>query len=249
MNLDFMKERHTVRGFDLSRPISDEVLNEVLLATRQAPTAINAQNVSVLVLRDKAAKNYVMEYSKGAGGVQKHIGEAPVLLIFLIDFHKVNQGMKLSGNSLGIQQNINGVLVGATDVGIAIGAATVAAETLGLGTCILGSIRNNDMSDFIKHFNLPPLVFPVCGMTLGYPNAAEQKMGTKPRLPMPTFAHYEKYDTSLYTDFASTVKQYDKALSDWVGQPMSWTDYPNIAYNQARHDHIAKNLKDQGFTF
>ena len=249
MKLDFMKERHTVRGFDLSRPVTDDVLNEVLLATRQAPTAINAQNVSVIVIRDQAAKQYVAEQSRGAGGLQKHISEAPVLILFLMDFYKVDQGMKLTGNTIGIQKNINGIVAGMTDVGIALGAATVAAEALGLGTCIIGSIRNNDMGDFMKHFNLPPLVFPVCAITIGYPSSDQQKIPTKPRLPMSSFAHNEKYDMSIYTNFVQTVNQYDKELSEWAGQPTHWSDYPNIAYSQARHEHVTKNLRDQGFTF
>ena len=249
MNLDFMKERHTVRGFDLSRPVTDNVLNEVLLATRQAPTAINAQNVSVIVVRDQATKQYVAEQSRGARGLQQHISDAPVLLIFLIDFHKVDQGMKLTGTSIGIQKNINGIVTGATDVGIAMGAATVAAEALGLGTCILGSIRNNDMDEFMKHFNLPQLVFPVCAMSIGYPSSDQEKIPTKPRLPMNVFAHNEKYDTSIYTNFVQTVTKYDKELTEWAGQETHWSDYPNLAYSQARHEHIAKNLKDKGFTF
>ncbi|MGL5255320.1 MAG: nitroreductase family protein [Brevinema sp.] len=249
MNLESMKERHTVRQYDVNRPVSDEVLNEVLAATRQAPTAIGAQNVSVIVVKEQESRNYVMEHSRGARGLQQFIGEAPVLLIFLIDFYKVDQGMKLSGNSIAIQQNINGIVTGVTDVGIALGAATVAAEALGLGTCILGSIRNNDMEAFIKYFNIPQYAFPVCAMTIGYPSVEDNKVGTKPRLPMNFFAHNEKYDTSIYANLADVVAKNEKELSEWAGQPLSWVDYPNMAYSQARHEHINKNLKSQGFTF
>ena len=58
--------------------------------------------------------------------------------------------------------------------------AALAAESLGLGICYIGSIRNNTQA-VIELLGLPRLVFPVTGMTLGWP-AAEPLI--RPRLPL-----------------------------------------------------------------
>ena len=50
--------------------------------------------------------------------------------------------------------------MGAHDVGIAMENAVVAAESMGLGTCCIGGIRQASLS-FVKELNLPKYVFPV----------------------------------------------------------------------------------------
>ncbi len=46
--------------------------------------------------------------------------------------------------------------------------SALAAESLGLGICYIGAIRN-DPKQIREFFDLPDLVFPVFGMTLGWP--------------------------------------------------------------------------------
>lgn len=58
---------------------------------------------------------------------QKHIEEAPVFLIFCADFYRTDLASKMEGTTINITDNIDTLIVGATDVGIALGTAVAAA--------------------------------------------------------------------------------------------------------------------------
>lgn len=48
--------------------------------------------------------------------------------------------------------------------------AAIAAESLGLGMCYVGAIRNN-AQQVAELLNLPPLTLAIFGMAIGYPCA------------------------------------------------------------------------------
>lgn len=60
-------------------------------------------------------------------------------------------------------QDIDTLLVGAHEVGIALEAAVVAAESLGLGTVPIGDVRKNAL-EIVHELQLPEYVFPMLGM-------------------------------------------------------------------------------------
>ena len=77
-------------------------------------------------------------------GHQPHIAEAPVFLIFCADYYRIALACKAKGQTLDeVMQDIDTLLVGAHEVGIALEAAIVAAESLGLGTVPIGDVRKN----------------------------------------------------------------------------------------------------------
>ena len=83
--------------------------------------------------------------------------------------------------------------------------ACLAAESLGLGTCYIGGIRNHP-EQIISLLELPPLVFPISGMTLGWPDADPF---IRPRLPVEAVLHWERYDTS---EEEKHLRAYDRAM-------------------------------------
>ena len=70
--------------------------------------------------------------------------------------------------------------------------AVVADESMGLGTCCIGGIRQASLS-FVKELNLPKYVFPVVGLFVGYP---DDDPGVKPRLAKNAIFFEGKYDTT-----------------------------------------------------
>ena len=74
-------------------------------------------------------------------------------------------------------QDIDTLLVGAHEVGIALEAAVVAAESLGLGTVPIGDVRKNAL-EIVHELQLPEYVFPMLGLCIGYP---AEEPGLKPR--------------------------------------------------------------------
>ena len=112
-------------------------------------------------------------------GNQEHIAQAPVFLAWCADLARLDRACELRGYTQ-VTGYVENFLVAAVDAAIAAQTAALAAESLGLGICYIGSIRNNTQA-VIDLLELPRLVFPVTGMTLGWP-AAEPPM--RPRLPL-----------------------------------------------------------------
>ncbi|WP_238595678.1 nitroreductase family protein [Loigolactobacillus backii] len=82
----------------------------------------------------------------------------------------------------------------------------VAAESIGIGSVILGSVLN-DAQQMIQLLELPPLTFPLLGLALGYP---EQDPSEKPRLPERAVHftnHYPRKPVAL-TDYNQQVQAY-----------------------------------------
>ena len=75
------------------------------------------------------------------------------------------------------------------DAGIALSAFIIAAESVGLGCCPISAIRNHaaEVSDVLR---LPEHVFPVAGLTLGWP-LEEQEVSM--RLPLAVTLHHNTF--------------------------------------------------------
>ncbi len=81
-------------------------------------------------------------------------------------------------------------VVALVDTTLAAAYAFAAAEALGLGGVMIGGMRN-DPDVVTDILGLPPLVFPMYGMCLGYPR---EDPGLKPRLPRDLVAFDDRYD-------------------------------------------------------
>ena len=79
---------------------------------------------------------------------------------------------------------------------IAAQNAAIAAESLGLGICYLGTATWM-ASRMIEILDLPKLVVPVTAIVLGYP---DENPPLTDRLPVEGIVHYEKYQDYLPVD-------------------------------------------------
>jgi FMN reductase (NADPH) len=106
-----------------------------------------------------------------------------------------------------VAEHVESFLIAAVDASLAMQNAALAAESLGLGMCYIGAIRNQP-AEVIELLGLPQLVFPVSGMTLGWP-AIEPFI--RPRLPLNAVLHWEAYGTEGEQE---ALAEYDQAMID-----------------------------------
>jgi len=154
-----------------------------------------------------------------------------------------------------VSENVESFLVSAVDVALAMQNATLAAESLGLGMCYIGAIRNHPL-EVIELLSLPELVFPISGMTLGWP-AVEHKI--RPRLPLEAIMHWETYSTE---GEEAAIQEYDRAMMAtgiYAGRQVDATSgvATNRAYDWSEHTarrvsrpvrlHLKQELAEQGF--
>jgi nitroreductase len=159
----------------------------LIAAAQSAATSANLQSWSVVAIEDLQRKE---ELSRLAGE-QAHIKEAPLFLVWLADLARVARVADSRGLSHHALEYLELLIKAIVDASIAAQNATLAAESLGLGTGYIGAIRKST-SEVAALLNLPPLVFPVFGLCVGYPNP-EVQTAIKPRLPQSAVLHRETY--------------------------------------------------------
>jgi len=204
--LKLLQSHHSTRSYT-DQPVNDEMLDEIIHAAWRGPTSMNAQEISLVVVRDAAKRARIAEI---AGG-QPWIAQAPVFITLVIDFHKTDLGVAKAGQTQIIQESMEGFGVAAVDAGITLNSLMTAARSLGLGIVPIGGIRRNPQA-MIDLLGLPPLTFPLVGLCIGHINKDAPQ---KPRMDINTFRHDERYDASGY---AAAIDAYDETIMEyWKG--------------------------------
>lgn len=231
-----MMNHRSIRNYS-EKQVSDEYLNAIIYAAQSAPSWINGQQVSIIGVKDSEKKKQL----SALVGNQVYVEQAPVFLVFCADFYRTKLAADKQRETLEVINDIDSLLVGGVDVGLAMANAITAAESLGLGTCCIGAIRRNPI-EVTELLELPEYVIPVSGLCVGYAKDVPEK---KPRLPKEAVYHNEKYQHDLH----NLIDTYDKTISDYNKDRnnMSWSERVSSFYNKQYYKHIPEMLKKQGF--
>jgi hypothetical protein len=114
------------------------------------------------------------------------------------------------------QQTVEGThyveefIVGVVDAALAAQSALIAAESLGLGGVCIGAMRNLP-EQVAAALKLPPHVFAVFGMSVGWPDPAKAT-DIKPRLPQRVVLHRETYNAEAVQH---AVDDYNAIMRDF----------------------------------
>lgn len=247
--IDQLHKHYSVRTYKPD-PVSKEMVEELVAAGQRASTSSNLQTYSVVAVTDKEVRHKLSLLC----GDQDSIRQAPVFMAWCADLTRLDRACELRGHSHehGYVENF---LVSAVDAALAMQNAAIAAESLGLGMCFIGGIRNESQA-IIDLLELPPLVFPVSGMTVGWP-AAEPNI--RPRLATDAVLHWEAYDNSDLDEYLHAYDQkmietgiYDGRQVPVPGRTEETEDYGWIEHSARRVStpkrvHILEVLQKQGF--
>jgi FMN reductase [NAD(P)H] len=204
--IKLQQSHRSIRSYS-DKPVSDEMLDEIIRAAWHGPTSMNAQEISLVVTRDAEKRARIAEL---AGG-QPWIAQAPVFITVVIDFNKTELGVRKAGQTQVIHESMEGYGVAAVDAGITLANLMTAARSLGLGIVPIGGIRRNPQA-MIDLLELPPLTFPQVGLCIGH---IKDDAPQKPRMNIKTFRHDERYDASTYKEAIDT---YDVAIMEYWQQ-------------------------------
>ncbi|UQZ33265.1 NADPH-dependent oxidoreductase [Paenibacillus sp. PK3_47] len=223
------------------RPVEPEKLQLMIRAAQAAPSWVNGQQVTIIAVTNKERKQQLSVLS----GNQKHVADAPVFLVFCLDFYRAKLAGELEGQPFEAARDVDALLVGATDAGIALAYSTAAAESLGLGIIPIGGIRRNT-AEVIELLQLPEYVFPVAGLCVGYP---DEELPKKPRLPLEAVYHEERY----HPDLKGHIVEYNTAFREYLGTvgltERDWS--ATVAHFYAlnpQYGDSGRTLPQQGFT-
>lgn len=240
--IEIIKNHRSIRQY-LDKDIPNDIVDEIVKSAQAMPNSINGQQTTVIVVRDKAKREKLSELT----GNQSYVAEAPVFLVFVMDFYRTYLAAKKNNVEQKINEYTESIGVGSVDVGIALGAATIAAESLGLGVVPIGGIRRNP-EEVIELLELPEYTFPLVGLVVGYPANNSNK---KPRISFDSFRHLDKYDKKAVE---ASIDPYDDEMSEYLKgigryeKEKNWSSLTAGLYKDIYYPKVKNALKNQGFS-
>lgn len=206
--VDVLLNRRSIRQF-LPDPIEEGTVARLEAAAQHAASSQYLNAWSAIRVTDDALKQAI-----AAIGHQDYIAQAPLLYIFIADLHRDTaiarrEGVDTDAASFTLNTGYR-YAQAQNDAVLALHAMETAANAMGLGCVILGSVLN-DSRRLITLMKLPRYTVPVLGLAIGKP---AQSPARKPRMPrsMQFFDNaYPATDDRMLApldDFDAEVHQY-----------------------------------------
>lgn len=184
--IETMLDHRSIRRYSDQIP-SDEVVKTIVRAGQQAPFA--SQYYSVLLSRDKKRNPF----------------KAPLLFTICVDSHKFELIMAQRGWKL-VTNDLTLLFFGIQDAAYMAENMVVAARSLGLGSCFLGSAMFR-AAKIGEEYELPERVFPLVQLAMGY---SAEDPPPRPRYPIEFTLFEDKYPKLKARTVVRAMKQMDE---------------------------------------
>jgi nitroreductase len=187
MNLyDLMMKRRSVRNFK-DREIPEHIIEELVDTANNAPSGGNIQPLSIILVQETERRE---ELAKIVGH-QPWVKNAPLSMIFCLDFYRVKKWAALLDTDFRGEQALSHFLIAYADLMCAAQNVVILAESYGLGSVYIGTIQSN-MDQGREYFAIPEYVLPMMVLSIGYPKSIPR---TIPKLKREVITHRERYET------------------------------------------------------
>ncbi|MDO4903211.1 MAG: NADPH-dependent oxidoreductase [Limosilactobacillus sp.] len=230
------------------RAFKDQTLDKDQLETlyqvaSHTSSSMFLQQFSIIHVTDENLREKIREICH-----QPYVGANGDLFIFVADLYRNQQIRAHEGNDAGRLKNTDVYFQATQDTILAVQNFLNAAESMGLGGVVLGSI-NNDPKALIKVLDLPKMTMPILGLQIGVP---DQEPQLKPRLPLglrvfenhynhdvdfDKLAEYDK-EVETYYDLRDTNKRIDSFSMQINGKKLN--------NHESTRDEISDAIKEQG---
>ncbi|MFN8391816.1 MAG: nitroreductase family protein [Bdellovibrionota bacterium] len=191
-----MNERSVCRNYS-TRAVDESVIRLLCASALSAPSKSDLQQASIVRVSSRDIRETINNWFPNSPWIAK----APEFLVICGDHSRV-QHLFASRSSEFPNNHLDTFFNAAVDAGILLGTLVQAVNFAGLGCCPISEIREhvNQISELLK---LPEWVFPVVGVTIGYPAAFEP---LSPRLGLKATVHEDTYDVD---GIPESVAEYD----------------------------------------
>ena len=240
--IDLLKSHRSIRKFT-DKAIDPDVLDDILLAGQAAATSSFLQGSTIIRVKNKGTRESLAKLA----GNQPYVETAAEFMVFCADLKRAGNYCKEYGKPFEGDYTEH-FIIATVDVALMAQSLVTAAESVGLGICYIGGIRNNPV-DVSKLLELPIGVYPVFGLCLGYP---DQDPEIKPRLPLSIILKDEVYNER---DDQDKIREYDERIHDYYrtrtggGHGISWTEQVATLLSEKSRPHMKDFLEKQGFKF
>jgi FMN reductase (NADPH) len=243
--IETILNHRSLRHFE-DKPLTEEQIKAIVSCAQSASTSSFIQAYSIIGVKDKEKKKKLAEIA----GNQEYVEKNGHLFVFCADLylHSIigeNEQKEVTPSI----ESTEKFMVSLIDASLAAQNAAIAAESLGLGICYIGGIRNN-LDEVKKLLKTPERVIPLFGLVVGYPTKLTDK---KPRLPFEHVYHEDEYEQNTEV-YVRQLQKYDHLISSYYEERTGgkrtdrWTEQmANMLDKKSRmymKDFIQKNKLD-----
>ena len=239
--IKLLKSHRSIRKFS-DKAVDQETIHAILESGQAAATSSNVQATTVIQVNEAEHRETLATL---AGG-QKYVASAGAFMVFCADLKRSAQACASQGGefSQGMTEHF---IIATVDVALFAQNCAIAAESLGLGICYIGGLRNNpaEVSELLQ---LPENVYPVFGFCIGYP---EQDPEIKPRLPLSSVLMQDTYNESALQPGIDAYDEHIRAYyrSRTGGKKDScWSEEMRALVGKESRPHMRAFLESKGFT-
>ena len=230
------------------RPVDDGLLDVLLACALSAPSKSDLQQADIVVVREPALRGAIADLIPSMPWLRA----APALLVFCGNGRRLPQMAAWRGKPFP-NDHLDAFFNATVDASIVMTTFLRAATATGLSCCPISVIRNHAaaVSGLLA---LPPRVFPLAGLTVGYP-AQDQSIG--PRLPLSITLHRDRYSED---GLDSDLEAYDRrraALQPLARQrnveafgtvePYGWSEDKARQYAAVQRADFGAFIRAKGF--
>jgi len=236
---DLLHHHRSIRQFR-EIPVDDTTVAEIVSCGQHAASSSNIQACTVIQIDAGKLREDIAHLA----GDQEQIRTAAVFLIFCADLHRAQGICEREGTSFvaGMTEHF---LIASIDVALFGQNCVIAAESLGLGTCYIGAVRNHPQ-EISGLLGLPEQTYPVFGLCLGHP---AQDPEVKPRLPLPIVLKKNRYDEAADE---TGISAYDATMLRYYAQrsahnkDSSWSQQIAELVGREARPHMREFLHKRG---
>lgn len=206
---DLIMTRRSVRNFE-DRPIPAEVVQDLLDAAASAPSGGNIQPLAIIAISDPKRRQEL----SAVVGCQPWVANAPLSLVFCIDYHRVRKWAAMSDVDFRGHNSLAFFLIAYADLMCAAQTVTLLAQEHGLGSVYVGTIQFN-ISGAREFLKTPECVLPLMVLSLGYPRSIPTGIR---KLPASAIVHLEEYTALGDEEIRQCFENKYGAIDDDVDQ-------------------------------
>lgn len=207
---DLMIKRRSARVFK-DQKIGEEIIGKLLDSANNCPSGGNIQPISIITVQSVGGREKLGK----AIGSQPWVKNAPLSMIFCIDFYRIKKWAAISEADFQGESALSHFLIAYADLMCATQNVVILSESFGLGSVYVGSIQGV-IDEIREKFSIPKLVLPIMLLCIGYPESIPKFI---PKLNRNVISHKEKYNILSDSDIQ---KVYEDKYGEFDEDPESY---------------------------
>jgi FMN reductase (NADPH) len=242
--IETILNHRSIRHFK-NKPLTDEEIRTIVKSAQAASTSSYVQAYTIIGVKDPVKKKKLAELA----GNQSYVEENGHFFVFCADlFRHENIGKWEDADVIPSLESTEKFMVALIDASLAAQNAAIAAESMEMGICYIGGIRN-DLEAVCEVLELPRRVVPLFGLAVGYP---DHESSVKPRLPFNAVYHEDAYMADKAA-MKAELEHYDETISSYYHERTGgkrtdrWTEQMAKMLSGKKRMYMKEFVEKRGF--